>query len=86
MIEVPAILEKSDIPLTAELHGKANSKPIEIGDAPLPFGTGLLRFVCFAGALNLESGFYEGVYRFEPCKRAETENLADLTTLPNFEG
>ncbi len=76
-LEIPVSIRKSDIPVYAAMHGATNALPAF--DKP----SKTLRFVSFFGALNQETGKYEGRYRFDIGSFPD-EPAKDLNKLPGL--
>ncbi len=76
----PVAIQKSDIALYRGFEGKANSTSLLLDKSK--HGAGSLRFVTFAGALDLSDNLYHGVYQFLP--NSEELATADLNQLPGL--
>lgn len=83
MIEVPAIIQKSDIVPVGLLKDKVNRVGIVIKGIEYPTRT--LVFEGFAGALDLADGMYKGMYRFSPVEGGKDyKYISFLVDLPGF--
>lgn len=76
-LEIPVSIRKADIPAYAALHGTTNSRTAF--DKPAKS----LRFVSFFGSLDVESGKYTGVYRFDIGSFSD-DAAKDLNKLPGL--
>lgn len=83
MIEVDAIIQKSDISAVGSLKGKVNYFVVIIND--VEYASGSLVFEGFVGRVNLDDKLYHGVYRFTPAENDKAyESFSFLAGLPGF--
>jgi hypothetical protein len=82
----PAMISKAEIAVYKALRGKVNVAPLTLGDKVHPPRS--VRFLTFAGSLDVQTGLYVGHYGLEPFAGdvADASMLADLNTLPRVDG
>ena len=62
--EFPTSIPKSQITVLGQLKGMANASIIDLGDGG-QHGPGKVQFIGFVGALNIATGLYDGVCKFQ---------------------
>ena len=80
MIEMSAKIRKASITPLGAFKGMTNSTPFDTGN-PEMAKPGAIVFRGFAGGLNIKSGLYEGVFRFEdssPEQVSVSTNFAEI--------
>ena len=75
LIEFPAAISKAELKAIVPLYGAANLTDVVFGPPSNAWSPGGLRFLTFAGALDLDRGLYVGVLRFEPVGDGPIEKL-----------